>query len=206
MMKIIIPLILLAFLCSCGTPGAIHVAKDESESFKTAYEDARLKKLSNDNDPLLRDIYKRLRRSNIDIFKEGIGITLLNDQNNEKLHYFMVNIRPSEIVFDEKDTTPDQRFSHVLMNYYPKYLKFIKKEDLERDDIEGLALGVYWPVRDFSQCNTYGGFIEYIHIYFPKEDIWDMNDGRKSFVDVVQDAEIITSLDLKPAKNVRPVF
>ncbi len=204
-MKNIILLILAVFLCSCAT-GTIHVAKDESDSFKTMYEDAGLKKLSNDSDPLLRDIYRRLRRSNIDIFKEGIGITLLKDQNNERLHYFMVNIRPSEIVFDEKSTTPEQRFSHVLMNYYPKYLKFVRKEDLQRDDIEGLALGVYWPVRDFSQCNTYGGFIEYIHIYFPKEDIYDMIDGKKNFVDVVQETEVITSLDLKPAQNIRPVF
>jgi len=204
-MKKIIPIILLTFLCSCGT-GAIHVAKNEAESYKTTYEDARVQKLSKENEALLKNIYQRLSRSNINIYKEGIGITLLSDQKNEKLHYILIDIRPSEIAFNENATTPEQRFSYVLQNSFPKYLKLIKKEDLNHDDIEGLALGIYWPVRDFSQCDTYGGFIEYIHIYFMKEDVWDMLDGKKNFVDVVQSSEVIASLNLKPAQNVRPVF
>jgi hypothetical protein len=204
-MKKVIPIILLAFLCSCGT-GAIHVAKNETESYKTIYEDAHVQKLSKENEALLRGIYQRLSSSNINIYKEGIGITLLSDQKNEKLHYIMINVRPSEIAFNENTTTPEQRFSYVLQNSFPKYLKLIKKEDLNHDDIEGLALGIYWPVRDFSQCDTYGGFIEYIHIYFTKEDVWYMLDGRKNFVDAVQSSEVIASLNLKPAQNVRPVF
>jgi hypothetical protein len=204
-MKKVILLILFAFLCSCGT-GAIHVAKNETESYRTIYEDAHVQKLSKENEALLRGIYQRLSRSNIDIYKEGIGITLLSDQKNEKLHYIMINIRPSEIAFNEITTTPEQRFSYVLQNSFPKYMKLIKKEDLNHDDIEGLALGIYWPVRDYSQCNTYGGFIEYIHIYFMKEDVWNMLDGKKNFVDVVQSSEVITSLNLKPAQNVKPVF
>jgi hypothetical protein len=204
-MKKFIPLILLVFLCSCAA-GTIHVAKNEAESYKTVYEDTQVNKLSKENETLLKDIYQRLRRSNVDIYKEGIGITLLSDQKNEKLHYIMVNIRPSEISFNEQATNPEQRFSYVLQNYFPKYLKYIKKDDLDRDDIEGLALGIYWPVRDFSQCNTYGGFIEYIHIFFTREDVWDMLDGKKNFVDVVQGSEVIASLNLKPAQNVKPVF
>jgi hypothetical protein len=182
------------------------VAKNEAESYKTTYEDARVQKLSKENEALLKNIYQRLSRSNINIYKEGIGITLLSDQKNEKLHYILIDIRPSEIAFNENATTPEQRFSYVLQNSFPKYLKLIKKEDLNHDDIEGLALGIYWPVRDFSQCDTYGGFIEYIHIYFMKEDVWDMLDGKKNFVDVVQSSEVIASLNLKPAQNVRPVF
>ncbi len=204
-MKKIIPLIMLVFLCSCGT-GVIYVAKNETESFKTIYEDARVQKLSKENEGLLKGIYQRLIRSHIDVYKEGIGITLLNDQNKEKLHYIMINIRPSELAFNESTTTPEQRFSYVLQNSFPKYLNFVKKEDLNHDDIEGLALGVYWPVRDFSQCDTFGGFIEYIHIYFSKEDVWDMLDKKKNFVDAVQSSEVITSLNLKPAQNVKPVF
>jgi len=204
-MKKVIPIILLVFLCSCGT-GVIHVAKNEAESHKTIYEDAQVQKLSTENEAFLRDIYQRLSKSNIDIYKEGIGITLLSDQNNEKLHYIMINIRPSEIVFNESTTTPEQRFSSVLQNSFPKYMKLIKKEDLDRNDIEGLALGIYWPVRDFSQCNTYGGFIEYIQVYFMKEDVWYMLDGKKNFVDVIRSSEVITSLNLKPAQNIRPVF
>jgi len=205
-MKKFIPVILLVFLCSCGTTGAVHMAKNEAESYKTTYEDAHVQKLSKDNEALLKTIYQRFRGSNINIYKEGIGITLLNDQKNEKFHYIMINVRPPDIAFNESTTTPEQRFSSVLQNYFPKYLKFIKKEDLNRDDIEGLALGIYWPVRDFSQCATYGGFIEYIHIYFMREDVWDMLDGKKNFVDVIQSSEVITSLNLKPAQNVKPVF
>ena len=204
-MKKFIPVILLIFLCSCAA-GTIHVAKNEAESYKTVYTDAHVQKLSKENEALLRGIYQRLSMSNINIYKEGIGITLLSDQKNEKLHYIMINIRPSEIVFNENATTPEQRFSYVLQNSFPKYLKFIKKEDLNHDDIEGLALGIYWPVRDFSQCDTYGGFIEYIHIYFMKEDVWAMLDGKKNFVDVIQSSEVIASLNLKPAQNVKPVF
>jgi len=204
-MKKVIPVILFIFLCSCGT-GAIHVAKNEAESYRTMYEDAQVQKLSKENEAFLREIYQRLSKSNINIYKEGIGITLLSDQNNEKLHYIMINIRPSEIAFNESTTTPEQRFSSVLQNSFPKYMKLIKKEDLDRNDIEGLALGIYWPVRDFSQCDTYGGFIEYIHIYFMKEDVLAMLDGKKNFIDVVQSSEVIASLNLKPAQNVRPVF
>ena len=204
-MKKIIPVILLIFLCSCAA-GTIHVAKNEAESYKTIYADAHVQKLSKENEALLKGIYQRLSMSNINIYKEGIGITLLSDQKNEKLHYIMINIRPSEIVFNESTTTPEQRFSYVLQNSFPKYLKLVKKEDLNHDDIEGLALGIYWPVRDFSQCDTYGGFIEYIHIYFMKEDVWAMLDGKKNFVDVIQSSEVITSLNLKPAQNVKPVF
>lgn len=204
-MKNIIPVIMLIFLCSCGT-GAIYVAKNEAESFKNIYEDAQVQKLSKENEALLKGIYRRLVRSNVDIYKEGIGITLLASDKNEKLHYIMVNVRPSELAFNESTTTPEQRFSYVLQNSFPRYLKFVKKEDLNHDDIEGIALGVYWPVRDFSQCDTYGGFIEYIHIYFTKEDVFDLIDNKKNFVDVIQSSEVITSLNLKPAQNVRPVF
>ena len=204
-MKKIIPVILLIFLCSCAA-GTIHVAKNEAESYKTIYADTHVQNLSKENEALLKGIYQRLSMSNINIYKEGIGITLLSDQKNEKLHYIMINIRPSEIVFNESSTTPEQRFSYVLQNSFPKYLKLIKKEDLNHDDIEGLALGIYWPVRDFSQCDTYGGFIEYIHIFFMKEDVWAMLDGKKNFVDVIQSSEVITSLNLKPAQNVKPVF
>jgi hypothetical protein len=173
---------------------------------KTTYGDAKLQKLYAENESLLKGIYTRFNNSNVNIYKDGIGLTVLNDDKNEKLHYIMMNIRPSEIVFDEKATKPEQRFSNVLQTYFPKYLNYIKKEDLNRDDIEGLALGIYWPVRDYSQCNQYGGFVEYIHIYIDREDVFDFLDRRKTFAQVVNNSEVITSLDLQPAKNVRPVF
>ncbi len=33
-----------------------------------------------------------------------------------------------------------------------------------------------------------------------------MLDKKKNFVDAVQSSEVITSLNLKPAQNVKPVF
>jgi hypothetical protein len=204
-MKKVVLVFLLGFLCSCAA-GPIYMAKNQTESMKVSYDDAKLKNLYKENEGLLKEIYLRLSNSNVNIYNEGIGLTILNDDKNEKLHYIMMNIRPSEIVFNETATKPEQRFSDVLQNYFPKYLNYIKKEDLNRDDIEGLALGIYWPVRDYSQCNQYGGFVEYIHIYFAKEDVFDFLDKRKTFVAVINDSEVITSLNLQPAKSVRPVF
>lgn len=205
-MKIVIAVSLAFFLFGCSTPGPVYMARTESESIKSAYEDPHVRSLHQKNADLVRDIYWRFIQSNVGIYRGGIGITTLTDQNNEKLHYVMVNIRPSDVYFDENTTKPEGRFSNVLMTAFPKYLKFMKSSDLDRDDIEGLAFGIYWPVRDYSQCNTYGGFIEYIHIYFKKNDAQDVIEGRREFADSLEDAEIITSLGLQPAKSVRPVF
>jgi hypothetical protein len=204
-MKKLILVILFGFLCSCAA-GPIYIAKNQTESIKVSYNNAKLQKLYEENEKLLKEIYLRLSNSNVNIYMDGIGLTILNDEKKEQLHYIMMNIRPSEIVFNEITTKPDQRFSTVLQTYFPKYLNFIKKEDLNRDDIEGLALGIYWPVRDYSQCNQYGGFVEYIHIYFTREDVFDFLDRRKTFTEVVNDSEVITSLNLQPAKSVRPQF
>jgi len=205
-MKIIIIGIALCFVLLSCAPGPVYVAKSENESMRTAYEDAKLRKLHADNEMILKKIYNRLVQSNINIYKEGIGLTILTDDRNEKLHYISINIRPSEISFDESSTKPEQRFSRVLGTYFPKYMQYIKMEDLDADDIEGLQMGVYWPVRDHSQCDQYGGFIEYIHVYFTKDDVANILNGRRSFQEVVQDTEVITSLNLQPSKSVRPVF
>ncbi len=205
-MKVIVAICLVFFLFGCASPGPVHIARTESESIRSAYEDPHVRSLHQKNSDLIRDIYWRFIQSNVGIYRGGIGITTLTDQNNEKHHYIMVNIRPSDVYFDENTTKPEGRFSHVLMNTFPKYLKFMKSNDLDRDGIEGLAFGIYWPVRDYSQCNTYGGFIEYIHIYFKKDDAQDIIEGRKPYADTLEDAEIITSLALQPAKSVRPVF
>jgi hypothetical protein len=204
-MRIILLFLLLVSLCSCAA-GPVYVARNQEESMKTKYEDAQLKKLYMENETFLRDIYFRLNKANVAIYKEGIGLTVLTDQKNEKLHYIMINVRPAEIYFNEATTKPEQRFAYVLQTYFPKYLSYIRKEDLDRSDIEGLAFGIYWPVRDYSQCDTYGGYVEYIHVYFSKEDVWDVLDGKETFDEAVQNSEVITSLKLEPAKSVRPVF
>jgi hypothetical protein len=182
------------------------MATSESDAIMKGYTDKRLQQLHQENEALLRELYLRFTKANVNIYKEGIGLSMLTDQKNEKLHYIMVNVRPGEIKFDETATKPEQRFSKVLGTYVQKYFGYMKKSDIDRPDIEGLAFGVYWPVLDFSQCDTYGGFIEYINIYFPKQDVYDLLDGKETFQQAVQNSEVVTSLNLGKPTSVRPVF
>ena len=163
MRSMLLVLLVVSLCCSCAA-GPVYVAKNETESIRTVYDDPQLSKLYIENENLFREIYRRFNNLKVNIYKEGIGLTMLSNVKNEKLRYLMINIRPPEIVFDESSTKQDQRFSRVLTVSYPKYLNYIKKEDLKRDGIEGLELGLYWPVRDYSRCDTYGGFIEYIQM------------------------------------------
>lgn len=118
----------------------------------------------------------------------------------------MVNVRPKEIYFDMNSTKANERFSRVLQSYMEKYMGFLQSSDLNREGVEGLAFGVYWPVRDYYQCDAHGGFIEYINIYLSKADAQDLLEKRREFRDVLERSEIITSLDLKPAiSGVLPV-
>ena len=204
-MKIYLLLFLVVFIfCSCAA-GPVWVAKNESESIKSVYLDGKSQSLFNKNTDLFRDIYSRYNASKINFYKEGLGVTTLKDEKNNVLHYLMVYIRPSEISFDGNTTKPEQRFSYALMEV-PRYMKLLKDRDLERDDIEGLAFGIYWPVRDFSQCQENGGFIEYLYVFFGKYDAQEILAGRKDYKQALAFAEVITSLDLKPAQSVRPTF
>lgn len=191
-------------LCSCAA-GPVYVAKNESESIKRVYGDAQSQQLFDKNSDLFRDIYLRYNTSHINTYIDGIGITTLNDDRKKTLHYLMTFIRPAEISFDGNTTKGEQRFSYALQQV-PRYMKLMKGSDLDVDGIDGLAFGIYWPVRDFGQCDKNGGFIEYLYIYLKKDDAKDILAGRKKYEDTLVFAEVITSLDLKPAKSVRPVF
>lgn len=204
MRNVFIGFFILFMLCSCAA-GPVYIAKTESEAIKRGYNDQRSQELYNANAEFFKELYLRYNAAKIGIYKDGIGITTLNNETNEKLHYLMAYTRPAEISFDGNSSTSENRFSHALQQI-PRYMKHIKSRDLDRNDIEGLAFGIYWPVRDFSQCNEFGGFVEYIHVFFRKADAQDILDGRRNYVEALVDAEVITSLDLKPAKNVRPVF
>jgi hypothetical protein len=190
--------------CSCVS-GPVYIAKNESESIKRIYEDPKLQRLYDKNVDLLKDIYMRCSASHVGIAPDGIGFTPLKDENNQKLYYLMVYVRPSEISFDGNTTKAENRFSYVLQQV-PKYMKLIKSKDLDRDDIGGLAFGIYWPVKDFSKCSQYGGYIEYLYVFFKKAGAQDVLDGRRDYKEALVDTEVITSLELQPAKNVRPVF
>ncbi len=204
MKKYFIILLSLFILCSCAA-GPVWVAKNESESIKSSYLDGKSQALHSKNADLFRDIYSRYNASHINFYKDGIGVTTLKDEKNNVRYYLMVNIRPSEISFDGNTTKPEQRFSYALLEV-PRYMKLLKGRDLEREGLEGLAFGIYWPVRDFSQCQDNGGFIEYLYVYFGKNDAQEILAGRKDYKQALSFAEVITSLDLKPAQSVRPVF
>ena len=204
MKKYFVMFLMLFILCSCAA-GPVWMAKNESEAIKTVYGDTKSQELFNKNTDLFKDIYFRYSTSHINFYNEGIGITTLKDEKNNILHYLMVYIRPAEISFDGNTTKPEQRFSYVLLEV-PRYLKLLKSKDLERDGIEGLAFGIYWPVRDFSRCQENGGFVEYLYVYLNKDDAQDILDGRRDYKTALVDSEVITSLDLQPAKSVRPVF
>ncbi|MBA4416902.1 MAG: hypothetical protein C0392_03170 [Syntrophus sp. (in: bacteria)] len=204
-MKKFLVIVVALFLFSCAT-GPVHMAKTEQESIKSSYGEARLKALYDINSPLLHDIYTRLRLNQINIYKEGIGFTTLRDLANQGHYYLMVNIRPSEIVFDEGSTKPEQRFSKVMGGYVEKYLAFVKKSDIEASGVEGLSLGIYWPVRDYSQCKENGGFLEYIIVYLSKDDLNNLYGHRKTFAEIASHSEIIASLDLKAPAHMKPVY
>ncbi len=204
MKKCLVVLIAL-FLFSC-TSGPVYMAKTEKESMKTSYDEAGLRQLAARNQDLLNQIYGRYNRSKVDIYPEGIGFTTLRGLDNSKHFYLLVNLRPADVYFDESSTKPEQRFARVLQTYMEKYMAYLNSSDLDRDGVEGLSFGIYWPVRDYSQCDQYGGFIEYINIFLPKEEAQDLLDKRRSFRDSIEKAEIFTSLETKPAISVRPVF
>jgi hypothetical protein len=204
MKKYFIMLLMLFIFCSCAA-GPVYVAKNESESTKIMYLDGKSQELFNKNTDLFRDIYSRYNASHINFYNEGLGVTTLKDEKNKALYYLMVYIRPPEISFDENTTKPEERFSYALLEV-PRYLKLMKSKDLEREGIEGLAFGIYWPVRDFSQCQKNGGFIEYLYIYLKKDDAQGILDGSKDYKATLVYSEVITSLGLKPAQSVRPVF
>lgn len=205
-MKAFIIFVLLAFaLCSC-TPGPVYVARGESDSIKKNYNDKRVQDLFDKNSSLFKDIYKRYSSYNVGIYTDGIGITTLDDLNKEKLHYLMVYVRPKEASFDTNTTKPNDRVATIIKDFVPKYIKTIKSQDIERDDIEGLAFGIYWAVRDHSQCDTHGGYIEYLYIFFPKSAAQAYLDGKMSLPEAVDQSEVIASLELKPTVGLRPVF
>lgn len=204
-MRFIGLVILVFLLVSCGS-GPVYVAKTEAEGVKTAYSEKALQDAYTKHRALLRDIYGRLAMAKIDPYKEGIGFTTLRETKGQGQVYLMVLVRPGDLTFDENKTKPQQRFSAVLGQSFEKYLTYIKKEDVNYDDIQGLAFGVYWPVRDFSQCDTYGGFIEYAIVYIPKADFLAMKNGVRTFQEIAETAEVLVSLELKPAQSVKPVF
>jgi hypothetical protein len=82
-------------------------------------------------------------------------------------------------------------------------VRVLSKEDVAPDDINGLAFGVTWPVRDFTQCDTAGGFVEYVLAYVSKSDFFSILDGSETVSSVLSNSEVVTSLDLAPPKSIK---
>jgi hypothetical protein len=195
---------IFAFFLSACAHGPVYTAKNEGEAIKTGYQDKRLQEINSQNQALLKEIYARFTAAKIDFYKEGLGFTDVTSEKGIRMYYLMVKVRPQEITYKEMKGTSDERFSEVIQKYAPKYLKYMKKSDLDIKSIEGLTFGVYWPVRDV--CDTYGGFYEYIEMYTPKQFVNEFLDGKITFQKILLDSVVVTSLDNRPATSVKPVF
>lgn len=204
-MKNIIVILLTLSLLSCAA-GPVYIAKTESESIKSSYDDVQLRDTYERNRSLLQEVYTRLTSSHINICPEGLGFTALPDNVGGRHNYLMVNIRPKDIVFDMNTSQADQRVSSVLGEYLEKYVTYVKMSDIQSSGVEGVSLGVYWPVRDYSQCQKNGGFVEYLVVSLSKEDLKNIFDGKTTIKNLLSNKDIIASLDLKEAVHMKSAY
>lgn len=195
--------VLALFLMSCSH--SPNIAYSDMEGIKGKYEDPRLAALNSKYQSSLQDIFARYRQSGIDIYKEGIGFAKLSDRDGQTYYYLMVLVKPSEIAFDGAKTTPDQRLAAIMNRHFGPNLRYLDLRDLQKDEIDGVAFGVYWPVRDFNECSKYGGFLEYAVAYIKKSDVISFLGKTASFSEIAKDAEIVTSQGLKDPVPIRLV-
>lgn len=195
----------LCLLCSLtvACAGPVQFAKDEREGIKTGYLDPELTALSRKYGGLLKSIYAKYRLGNMRLAKEGVGFTSLTDDSGQKIYYLMVQVRPEGINFDQNRTTGEERLQTVLQRYFEPNLKVLNQEDVVHEDINGVAFGVTWAVRDFSQCDTAGGFVEYVIAYIDNSDFLAILDGSETVSSVLGNSEVITSLNLARPKSIR---
>ena len=191
----------LCFLVSCSGP--VFIAKTENEGIRNSYQDPRLNELASLNQPALKAIYERYELAKVDVYPNGIGFTALSDDHGKKHYYLLVDVRPRDISFGMGQTTPKERFDEVFQRHFEKNLRLVKEADVGMNGVEGLAFAVHWPVRDLSQCDSHGGFLEYAMIYFPKADFVSLVRGKTSFSKATTDAEVITSLEMKQPTAIR---
>jgi len=202
--RVFIPALLFCFLASCAGP--VYVAKTQDEAVRKSYDDPGLSRLSATYQPALDSIYDRYQAAGIDTYPQGLGFTVVSDEEGAKHSYLLVEVRPRDIMFGEVQTKPQERFSEVFDHHLEQNLRYMRAEDVDRmQGVDGLAFGVFWPVRDLSQCDKYGGFIEYMIVYLPKTDVDDYLAGSISLAEAVRTAEVVTSLNRKPAESVHVV-
>ncbi len=204
-MKKAIGLFLCVLLVSCTGP--VQVAKNEHEVFKVTYDDPDLARVYQENEVALHTIYQRYHDTGVDFYYDGIGIVALKNAG-EKIQddYLSIKIRPKEIVFDRDASEPDKwpvRLNRITHEEFPKYIRYLKESDLKLKDIQGVAFSIYWPLRDYTQCNKYGGCIEYAIIYLTNQDIADILSGARPFLEVAKKCHVVASFNLKPAETMK---
>src|SRR5271157_2791494 len=202
-MKTFIGLFVCLLLVSCTGP--VQVAKNEHEVFKTTYDDPDLARVYQENEAALRNIYLRYKNAGVDFYYDGIAVVgLKNPAGKTQDHYVSIKIRPADIVFERDVADPDKwpmRFKRITHQEFPKYIRYLKESDLKLKDIQGVAFSIYWPLRDYTQCNKYGGCIEYAIVYLTNQDVADILSGAKSFLDVAKERHVVASFNLKPAET-----
>jgi hypothetical protein len=202
-MKLLITTVLALFLASCAP--SPHIAFNDAEGIKATYEDARLTEFNQKYRASLKDIYARYRQAGINIYREGIGFTKLSDRDGNSYYYLMVMVKPAELSFDGNSTKSEQRLTTIIKRHFEPHFRYLTVGDLQKDDVDGLAFGVYWPVRDYEQCSSYGGFLEYVVVYLRKADAIAFLNRNVGLDEMLRDAEITTSLGLKNPVPIRLV-
>jgi hypothetical protein len=193
-MKTSLLVLLCCFLISCSGP--VFIAKTELEGIRTSYQDPKLNELSTKNQEVLRDIYRRYQLAGIDVYPNGIGFSALSDSAGKTFYYLLVDVRPRDITFG---------FGEGLNHHMEKNLRYLREQDIQRAGVDGLAFAIHWPVRDFSQCDKYGGFLEYIMVYLSKTDFLSYAGGEDTFAEAIRKAEVLASLNRKKAEAIRVI-
>ncbi len=204
-MKKLIGLFVCMLLVSCTGP--VQVAKNEHEVFKTTYDDPELARVYHEDEAALRDIYQRYHNAGVDFYYDGIAVVGLKDPRGKgEDHYISIKIRPAELVFDRDSSEPDhwpERLKRITHQEFPKYIRYLKESDLRLKDVQGVAFSIYWPLRDYTQCDKYGGCVEYAIIYLTNKDVADILTGARPFLDVAKERHVVASFNLNPAETMK---
>ncbi len=202
---VVLCLLLVSGLLAACT-GNVNLAKTPAEALKTGYSDPQTAALSKKYDGLLKEIYARYNGKNLGVAKDGLGFMTLTENRGGKLYYLFVETHHEDANYDKNTTTGQQRLQNVMQRYFEPDLKVLNKNDAAPADINGVTFGVAWAVRDYYQCDKYGGHVEYVIAYISKSDFNAIMDGTKKLNAVLANSEVYASLDLQPAIPIKLTY